>query len=150
MGSSVLAPVAELSLRAEKSEVRFASSWLEEVSLEHGVPPEHIGRLNTCLNEVLANIITHAGGDAGSVQIDLQFDVRHRPDTSEATVTVADSGAPFDPLSFPLKPVPRSLAEAEPGGLGLPMIRHNSDSLDYHYRDGQNCLKFSARWTDAQ
>jgi hypothetical protein len=42
---------------------------------------------------------------------------------------------------------PRNLAEAEPGGLGLAMIRGAADSLGYRYLENRNQFSFGVRWS---
>jgi serine/threonine-protein kinase RsbW len=135
-------PAVELLLRADTLEIARASAWLEAACLAHGVPPEEIDRLDLCLNEALANVITH-GKAPSPISLHLQVS-RH-----EATLTVADSGAAFDPLVAPQKPAPKALQEATPGGLGLLMIRKFSDAQHYHHSDGQNRLSFAVRWSAA-
>jgi serine/threonine-protein kinase RsbW len=147
------APVAdlttELSIHADASEVRRASDWLEEAGLAFGVPAEQIGRLDLCLHEALANVISHGGTAALSAPVRLRLAVGHGERSGEAAVTVSDAGVAFDPLAAEPKPQPNSLAEAEPGGLGVVMIRAFSDSLRYRHDEGRNQLTFGVRWADA-
>jgi anti-sigma regulatory factor (Ser/Thr protein kinase) len=77
----------------------------------------------------------------------VRLDVRHDTQANEAVVTVADSGAPFDPLVVSTGSRPRILAEARPGGLGLTMIRGFADILSYRYLDERNQLSFGVRWS---
>jgi anti-sigma regulatory factor (Ser/Thr protein kinase) len=146
---SSVGSLAELSIHPHTGDVRRASDWLACAGNELGVPADQIHRLDLCLNEALANIITHGGATALAFPIRLLFDVCHGQNTSEATVTVSDAGAAFDPVAAPLKPQAGTLAEAEPGGLGLLMIRSFVDQLNYRYNDGRNHLIFSVRWATA-
>jgi len=68
--------------------------------------------------------------------------------THQAIVTVCDSGPPFDTTSVQPGALPLTLDDAEPGGLGLLMIRNLSDSLSYWYDDGHNELAFGVHWAD--
>lgn len=148
MTASAVGPTADLSIRAHTGEVRLASAWLEKASIERGVPADQINRLDLCLNEALANVMAYGGATALSYPICLHLDVRRDQTTNAASVTVSDAGVAFDPLSAPLKPRPKALAEAEPGGLGLSMIRSIADNLSYRYSDGRNQLTFGVRWTE--
>jgi sigma-B regulation protein RsbU (phosphoserine phosphatase) len=140
------APVsAELSIRADVGELRRASGWLEANGHQHGVPEEHIGRLDLCLNEALANVIAH-GSAALEAPVLLHMTVGRCQGQYQASVTVIDSGPRFDTTTAELKAVPSCLADAEPGGLGLRMIRSLSDAQTYQYVDGLNELTFSVRW----
>ena len=131
---------------ANGAEVRRASEWLDTTCRQRNVPQALAERLVICLNEVLANVIDHGGGTALSAPIRLLLEVRLDQDGSKAGVTVSDAGMAFDPLSVPKKILPKTLAEAAPGGLGLVMIRRCADWLDYRHEDGRNHLTFGARW----
>lgn len=148
MTTVVVNPVANLSLSADTGEVSRASAWLDTACHKHGVPPDEIGRLDLCLNEALANIINHGGTRAPPSPIHLHLEVCREQDTGVAIVTISDSGTPFDPLTAPLKPMPKTLADVEPGGLGLMMIRKFSDHQRYRYSEGCNQLTFGVRWNE--
>jgi anti-sigma regulatory factor (Ser/Thr protein kinase) len=137
----------ELFIRSEISEIRRASAWLESAGNAYGVPPDHIYRLDICLNEALANIFSHAGeaAMAGSIGINLCF--TNNQDKSEFTLTVSDSGKPYNPIAAKKKPRPTTLEDTEPGGLGVLMIEKLSDTHHYNYRDGCNLLTFGVKWS---
>lgn len=136
----------ELTIGANGAEVRRASEWLDSTCQQRAVPQARVERLVLCLNEVLANVITHGGRSALSAPIKLQLEVRNDQDCSKASVTVSDAGTAFDPLSVPKKIAPKTLADASPGGLGLVMIRHCADWLHYRHDDRHNHLTFGTRW----
>lgn len=147
MTETAVDSVAGLSISADAAEVRKASAWLETVCLERDVPAEQIGRLDLCLNEALANIIAHGGPGAQSSPVQILFRLHRQPYANEAAVTVTDSGVAFDPLADQSKPLPETLGEAEPGGLGLTMLRNFSDGMGYSHVEGRNQLTLSVRWT---
>ena len=149
MAASLGNRVADLTLEADVQQVRHASLWLARSGAELGVPDEALNRLDLCLNEALANILSHGGPAALASPIHILLEVQPGDEAREATVTVSDAGAAFDTTRTSAKPRPGTLAEAEPGGLGLLMIRSFADRLDYCYADGQNHLSFSVRWPQA-
>ena len=63
-----------------------------------------------------------------------------------ATLTISDGGPPFDPLSFSREPLPRTLQEAEPGGLGLLLVHRFMDECSYRREGDRNVLKLGIRW----
>ncbi|HUO44492.1 MAG TPA: ATP-binding protein [Burkholderiales bacterium] len=150
MASSGVDSATDLSIGANTDELRRASSWLGEFARQHDIPSEQIWRLDLCLNEALANIIAYGGAGASSSAIHLHLGVRRGPHQAEAVITVVDAGAAFNPLSAVQKQKPATLADAEPGGLGLPMLHAFSDSLNYRYSDGHNRLTFGVSWTEAR
>lgn len=144
--SPIASSTAEISIRADSGEFRQASAWLEKSGAEMGVPAPELERLDLCLNETLANIIEHGGNSALAAPIHLRLEARAGEVRCEATLTVSDGGAAYNPLAAPLKPLPGSLAEANPGGLGLRLIRKMSDVLHYSCNDGRNQLTFGVHW----
>ncbi len=149
MVSPVLDSIVTLSIRADASDVRRASAWVEHVCREYGVPANEIARLDVCLNETLANILAHGNHAALSAPVILHLAVHDESPASEAIVTVSDAGAAFDPLGVLPRARPKSLAEVQPGGLGLQMIRSSADRLHYRYSEGRNQLSFAVRWSSS-
>ena len=141
-----VAPASDLALLPEGTEVRRASAWLGLHAEFHRIPQQQAGRLDLCLNEALANILEH--GDAGgAVQpIELRFACTELGNTLQASITVSDGGPAFDVVSADLPERPATLAEAQPGGLGLLIIRNCSDTLSYRRNGNRNELTFGVRW----
>ncbi len=150
MNASVADPVRELSIDPDSSQFRHASAWLGHKGCELGIPAADIARLETCLNEVLANILEHGGESARSAPIGLRLARSCNPGDTAASLTVTDSGSAFDPLGVAPGPRPRTLAEARPGGLGLVMTRSCADSLSYRYAEGRNQLTVGVCWSKVQ
>ena len=149
-----LAPIVEqlasrLTIRAEIDDVRQAAAWLAAAGLDWQIPPEALSRLDHCLDEVLANVIMHGGAGAHQSPVLLELQLHRCGAAGEAALTVSDGGIAFDPLGVVAKPRPTSLDEAEPGGLGLLMLRSNADRLSYQFFDQRNHLTFAVSWSDA-
>ena len=134
------------SIRVDTSEAWRASIWLDEAGSARGIPAETLSRLDVCVTEAVANAIDHGGAGSGGSPICLRLDVHRSGNGGEAVVTVSDAGSAFDPLAAQPKARPRLLAEAEPGGLGLTMLRRFADALDYSYSGGRNHLTIRVRW----
>ena len=141
-------PVVDFSL--DSGEATQASTWLVKAGNERGVPEEPLSRLDLCMTEALANVIEHGRAGTPGSPIQLCLDVRRSGSRGEATVTVSDAGVRYDPLAAPLAPRPRTLAEAEPGGLGLIMLRQFADTLEYVYSEGRNHLTIRVRWSEEE
>ena len=150
MTGSVRQARAELTIRADSREARRASAWLETAAAREGVPPDQVVRLDHCLDEALANVISHGGPDAVSASVVLQLAIHRGRGICTAELVIVDHGLPFDPSVLPGGPTPKpaSLAEATIGGLGLAMIRSFSDELRYRRNDGCNHLTISVSWTE--
>lgn len=146
VGGTNLCITSDLSIGANVSELHKASEWLAQTGFDGAVPIDELGRLDICLHEILANIIAHGGPGTHLLPIVLTIEVRHDQTGSNATMTISDSGAPFDPISFAVAAIPKTLADAVPGGLGIRMLRNNADSLKYSHSNGRNKLEFNVRW----
>lgn len=147
MPATELRVASALQIKAVIADVRPASEWLARTGSGNGVPEEQIGRLDLCLNEALANVISHGSLDGREVPVSLKMEVRSAgAEAGEATVTMTDEGPEFDVVSVALPERPQTLADAQIGGLGLLMIRSFSDSVSYQRLNGTNVLTFSVRW----
>ena len=136
----------ELSIGANGAELRRAAEWLESACRQCEVPQAMAEKLVLSLNEVLENVIQHGGANALSSPVGLRLEVVAIAKGGKAGVTVSDTGIAFNPLLVAEKPLPKTLDEAAPGGLGLVMIRRFSDWLDYRHEEGRNHLTFGTRW----
>jgi sigma-B regulation protein RsbU (phosphoserine phosphatase) len=139
----------ELAIDASAAEVRRASEWLSTACEQREVPKACAERLLLCLNEALANVVTHGGPAARSAPVRVLLESRRIEHRGNASVTVRDAGHGFDPTSVPEQPLPRTLGEAIPGGRGLRMIRRCSDWLRYSRENGLNQLTFGVGWEAA-
>lgn len=137
-----------LTIFADSAEVRRAADWLERSARDLGVPPAQIERLDLCLQEALANVISHSGVSAHET-VGLRLDVRQLQGGHEASVTITDSGYPFDATIAKSKAPPATLADAEPGGLGLLLMRSNCEAMAHARRNGNNELHITVRWLNA-
>jgi anti-sigma regulatory factor (Ser/Thr protein kinase) len=138
----------KLTIQADPLEVRRASTWLQQIAEQYTIPANPLTRLDLCLNEALANILFHGGNSALTAPIYLDFQLCRQAAMHYATIIISDAGVKFDMLSTEEKQRPKTLAEAEPGGLGLIMLRNFTDDLYYDYQDGRNQLKLSIQWTE--
>jgi anti-sigma regulatory factor (Ser/Thr protein kinase) len=84
--------------------------------------------------EVVSNVIRH--GHASEIT----FSLTCEPATHVIVLTFEDAGPPFDPLAQPLPTLPKSLAEAPLGGLGLLLVRKASTHLRYQRTPAQTNL----------
>lgn len=136
--------VLDLNLAIDLGDIGRASRALAGACMRHGVPDDAAHKLDMCLNEILANVMAHGGLDPAEDRIRVLLGVD--PVVRDACLQVQDWGAAFDPTTQPPRPMPKTLAEAEPGGLGLKMLRAYSDALSYLRVGEQNQLSATVRW----
>jgi anti-sigma regulatory factor (Ser/Thr protein kinase) len=94
-------------------------------------------RLELAVEEAFVNIASHAYPDeSGEVAVGLS--IKEKPLT--ATVELTDSGSRFNPLKREDPDLSIGIGDKKPGGLGILLIKENSDQVHYHYKKGRNIL----------
>jgi anti-sigma regulatory factor (Ser/Thr protein kinase) len=149
MAATGTTATVEHAFAAALPQIGPASSWVSQVCRALGVAEEAIARLDICMNEVVANILSHGGAGALAAPIRLHLSVEPGLVEGVATLTVSDHGVPFDASRCPVRAAATTLADAQPGGLGVVMLRANADDLAYSYHDGENRLGITVRWQSA-
>lgn len=127
-----------LEVPAQLSVLRRVSAWAEEKAAAWQVPEDVLQGLDLCLNELVANCISHGGPQVQQTPLTLQLAMASSCDQTLLTLSIADSGKAFDPTSAVQKARATSLAEATPGGLGLLMVRQSATRLVYRRSAGRN------------
>lgn len=85
------------------------------------------------LEEWLTNVFRHGGGTEVTVEVAC--------DGRKVGLRFADDGIAFDPTRTPEREAPATLDEAEPGGLGLLLIRRYSRGWRYAREAGRNVMQ---------
>ena len=109
------------SLASRVDQIDGARLWLTARLRAAEYGDDDVWALELALTEALANVIHHAYGGDPTQRIDLELQVS----PSRTTVTITDSGAPFDPAAYEPAPLdtPRS------GGYGVHLIREVMDEI---------------------
>jgi len=95
--------------------------------------PNPLLAVRLCVEEALANIITH-GQDGHSIRLGL------RQEEDRLILEVEDDARPFDPTLWCCRAVNDSVETASIGGRGILLMRHFADQMRYERRDGRNHL----------
>jgi anti-sigma regulatory factor (Ser/Thr protein kinase) len=134
-------PSSEIVLRAELAELARIERWVAGLAAECRLPPALAHRLDLCVTELVTNIIGYAFPDGVAGTITIRFWCQ--PD--HFVVSVDDDGTPFDPTSYTLPDLPRSLADATIGGWGIRLVRQFADELRYRRSATANQLTLVLR-----
>lgn len=104
-----------------------------------GLDADTIFRLELACDEAATNIIEHAYGAEGVGNIIVQYEVA----TDAFTITMRDTGRPFDPDEIPPPPSFDNMASSDVadelddqlkvGGLGVYFIRRLMDKVSYSF-----------------
>ena len=114
-------PTDSFSLASRVEEIDGARLWLTARLRAAEYGDDDVWALELALTEALANVIHHAYGGDPTQRIDLELQVG----PSRTTVTITDSGAPFDPHDY--EPAP--LDTLRSGGYGVHLMREVMDEV---------------------
>jgi len=105
------------------------------LSVPPDIPEEAASRLELVAEEAFVNIARHAYPSGnGDVEITV------RTADGRAVIVFSDSGVPFDPMSAPDPDIDSDTADRPIGGLGIHLMRKNTEKIEYVRRDGRNVL----------
>lgn len=128
---------------AAPASVRQVADALDGFCAGERLPREDSWPLQVALDEIVANLVSHAGDGRMS-----GFDVWFRRDGDAVEITVADDGPPFDPLSRAEPDVTSPLETRQPGGLGIMLVKSLMDDVCYR-RTTRNVLTIRKRIINA-
>ena len=126
-----------LVLSSKLSELDRLGAFARDIGRADGLDEDRVFALQLCLEEAVANIITHGGARQGS---DKQICITIPQAAPGLAARIEDDGAPFDPTKVPPPQQPASLEAAQVGGLGVHLIRKLTTGMRYERVGGRNRL----------
>lgn len=130
-----------LDLAPDLSEVQRADSAVSAFCRNCEIPHDAATSVLISLEEILLNIIQYSGARTISL--------RARATGQRLEVQVEDDGAGFNPLLQPQPSMTAAIDDRSVGGLGIHLVRRLMTSVEYHWRDGRNCLSMARRLAPA-
>lgn len=125
-----------LHLQATPADLTRLYGWLETEARARGLPDRVLFGMQVALEEAVMNVALHAFAPDAPGEIEVHFDTL----ADAATLVVEDAGPPFDPTAAAVHQRPGSLEAATPGGLGLTLLHHYCDEIDYERSGERNHL----------
>lgn len=115
-------------------EVERLAEEVEWFCQENGLPSEVEFDVNLALEELFVNAVRHGGcaGVKGAARVSLGLEDRR------VRVEFSDCGREFDPATAPEPDLEGPLAGRPIGGLGLHLVRHTMQDLQYRRAEGWN------------
>ncbi len=113
---------------------RFSEDIMAAANIDESVRfPIHLA-----MEELFVNLVKYNPGATHDILIEVEVANRG------VAVTITDhDAAEFDVTIDRSVDTAASLRERMPGGLGLHLIQHMVDTLEYDYRDGRSKIRFS-------
>ena len=119
--------------------------FIAGIATEVGIDQQEIDNIELAVDEACTNVIEH-----GYVPDDpnKEITIRMEINTSKLVLTVIDHARPFNMLQYTPRDIKELEAEGRDGGLGIRLIKHIMDSIDYQIReDGHNELIMTKYFT---
>ena len=129
-------------LRLEKARVDLADdvvAFVDGILEQEDCPLDLQMQIDLVVEELFVNIASYAyapGHGPATVRVETERDPH------AVTITLTDSGVPYNPLEKPDPDLTMSSEERQIGGLGIYIVKNSVDGIDYERRDGQNVLRF--------
>ena len=117
-------------------EIESAQEKINAFAEEFDIPVPVAMKLKLICGEILNNVISYAYRDEAEHDIETRVELAGK----RLTVTIADDGVPFNPLSATPPDTDLPLEEREIGGLGIHLVRTLVDDVSYHRRIDKNVL----------
>ena len=113
---------------------RFSEDVMAAADIDESVRfPVHLA-----MEELFVHLVSYNPGARQDILIDVQIA------DGGVVVTITDhDAAEFDVTRARPVDTGASLRERKPGGLGLHLIQHMVDTLEYDYREGRSKIRFS-------
>ncbi len=137
------APSPTLTINNDFEELSSVKHLLREYCICLGCDHQLTQRIVVAAEEAISNVINYAypEGEQGRIDIDFKAVTGEEEEPNSLTIAIADSGAPFDPLSQPLIDVEEDVDDRQEGGLGIYLYQQLMDSVSYERTDdGRNVL----------
>ncbi len=94
--------------------------------------------IHLAMEELFVNLVTYNPGARRDILVEVEIV------NQGVTITITDhDAAEFDVTQQRGVDTSASLKERKPGGLGLHLIQHMVDTLEYDYRGGRSKIRFS-------
>lgn len=126
----------DFSIPSHPMYLQVVRAMMEKVAEMIGLPEETAGRLVLAVDEASSNVIKHAYGNDHHGRIEFLIELSRR----RLDIAITDYGAPCDVRRLK----PRNLDDVRPGGLGVYIISHVMDEVEYACgQNGRNCIKMT-------
>jgi len=128
----------QISFKLENKllELKQLCRRLEAFSKRHRLSPKDSYTINLSIEEHFTNIIQHGHTDDETHWIEITLSM----EGDTFMVRMEDDGTPFNPIDMPLPDLRRPFEERKIGGLGVYLVKHFMDTMEYRRCGDKNIL----------
>ncbi len=129
-------PVATLIIESDVHQLARVREFVAETAFQLTNHMDAIDDLVLALNEAVTNVIVHGYEDTpGTIRVEVGLE------QNALFVVLSDQAPAYNPAEAPVPDITLPLDQRKPGGLGVHMMRHLTDTLLYQRTpDGENRL----------
>lgn len=127
----------QLKIKNTVDEIPSICDKVKEFCEEHGVSDEKYHDIILIIDEVATNVISYAYPDGEEHLFSLDIDVNEK---GRICIKLTDDGIPFNPLQQESADTDSSLEERQIGGLGIFIVKHLAETVEYSRMDDKNNL----------
>ena len=131
----------EIVLQNQPEEKTRVLAGLSAFAAEHHLTPGVVHAADLALEEHLTNVLNYGYEDKAVHEIRVRFSIREH----SLHVEVEDDARPYNPLDQPPVDTAAPLDERRIGGLGVHLMRHFMDRLEYRREGNRNILRMTKR-----
>lgn len=128
----------EIALPPDIAAIGRLTDWIARSCAAEGLAAEVTFKLTLALEEAVINVVNYAFAELPPPHV---IRVRLEIGAEALAAEVIDNGRAFDPSTVPEPDLAAPLELRDPGGLGIHLMRHMVDRVDYRRADGINRLR---------
>jgi sigma-B regulation protein RsbU (phosphoserine phosphatase) len=125
-----------LTLPNDVQEVPRLAAFVEDICEVAGIDMGTTIKMNLAIEEAVVNVMNYAYPSGVKGEVRIEAGVRE----GYVEFVISDDGTPFNPTEVEDADTTLSAEERQIGGLGIFLVKHFMDIVEYKYVDGQNVL----------
>ena len=125
-----------LTLPNDVQEVPRLAAFVEDICEVAGIDMGTTMKMNLAIEEAVVNVMNYAYPSGVKGEVRIEAGVRE----GYVEFVISDDGIPFNPTEVEDADTTLSAEERQIGGLGIFLVKHIMDIVEYKYVDGQNVL----------
>ena len=123
-------------LRNSPAELNGISRYLEVFAQSEGLSKETTLKINLCIEECFINIVSHGYQDNEEHWIEITL----TREDKKFIVCIEDDGISYNPTETAAPDITCPFEEKKVGGLGVHLMKHFMDNIEYQRRSNKNIL----------
>ena len=125
-----------LTLPNDVQEVPRLAAFVEDICEVAGIDMGTTMKMNLAIEEAVVNVMNYAYPSGVKGEVRIEAGVRE----GYVEFVISDDGTPFNPTEVEDADTTLSAEERQIGGLGIFLVKHIMDIVEYKYVNGQNVL----------